>query len=291
MAKISLQNRKRTGELSDTVNRLNQTKKDELLALKLHSLNEEAKSAGKLLEISIDAIHPDPHQPRKTFKNIEGLARSIQEQGLLQPIIVKTLQNSEYQIIVGERRFHAAKQAGLQKVPAILREEEDAQTLILQLLENDQRERVSPLEEAEALQKLIEQMKLSKQDIAKELGRDSAWVSLRLGLLNANPQIKTLIQEEKVQDLRTLHELRKLSEEEPELFESAIRRINALDFSGGYRNLIREVRQNHKEQGLPRVLKAEYKAGALSLYIQGKRKPLQFEVDQVVLNSLRNLLS
>ncbi len=177
MSKISLQNRKRTAEMSETVSRLNQSKKEELLALKLQSLNEAAEISGKLLDLAITQIFPDPNQPRKTFKNMDSLAKSIEEQGLIQPIVVKALGPKQYQIVVGERRFHAAKLVGLTTMPAIVRDEEDADTLILQLLENDQRDQVSPLEEAQALQKLIEKMSLSKQDIAKELGRDSHWIS------------------------------------------------------------------------------------------------------------------
>ncbi len=286
MSKILLLNRKRTGEFSHLTDKVNQAKKDELLALKLETLNEKAKRMGKLLILPIEEIHPDPNQPRKTFKHIESLANSIKEQGLLQPLVVKSHGGHAYQIIVGERRFHAAKMAGLTEIPAIFREEEDADTLILQLLENDQRDQVSPLEEAEALQKLIDKMGLSKQKIADELGRDAAWISLRLGLLHAEPRIKALIQTEKVSDLRTLHELRKLSEEDPKLFDIVLKKMAEVDHQGGYRNLIREARHAKEMPRMPRVLKAEYTQGTLALYVEGKRKPVFFAVDQNVLNQL-----
>lgn len=272
--------------MSQEVEKLNQTKKEELLALKLQSLNQVAETAGTLLHLAITAIHPDPDQPRKTFKNIEGLAKSIEEQGVLQPIVVKPQGKDHYQIVVGERRFRAAQLAGLTEIPAIIREEEDADTLILQLLENDQREQVSPLEEAQALQKLIETMGLSKQQIAKELGRDSAWISLRVGLLNANSKIKNLIITEKISDLRALHELRKLSEEDPALFEKVLHKIDDLEPSGGYRHLIRTTRKAQSEQNINKVLKAEYQDGALSLYVEGKRKPVIFAVDHSILKQL-----
>lgn len=288
MSKTLLQNRKRTSEMSTAVNEINQIKKDELMALKLQSLNAIAESTGQLLNLDIAMIRPDPNQPRKTFKGIESLAHSIKEQGLLQPIVVKA-QGKGYQIIVGERRFRAAQMAGLTKIMAILREKEDADTLILQLLENDQRDQVSPLEEAEALHNLIEKMGLSKQAVAEELGRDSAWVSLRLGLRNANPKIKALIEGEKISDLRTLHELRKLSEEDPKLFEKVLEKIEDLEPSGGYRHLISETRKKHKEQGIPKVLKAEYTDGALALYVEGKRKPVVFAIDHEILKQLSRL--
>ncbi len=288
MSKILLQNRKRTSEMSKAVSDINQSKKEELLSLKLQTLQNLAERMGSLLSLPLEAIRPDPHQPRKTFKNLEILAKSIKEQGLLQPIVVKSAGN-QYQIIVGERRFRAAELADLTHIPAIVRESEDADTLILQLLENDQRDQVSPLEEAEALQKLIDKMKLSKQKIAEELGRDAAWISLRLGLLQAHPKIKALITKEKVQDLRTLHELRKLSEEDPKLFETVLRKMQDFDFQGGYRNLIRETRQSEQIKSPPHVLKVEYQQGNLLLYIKGKRKPVMFAIDQTTLKQFARL--
>jgi len=288
--KTLLQNRKRTSEMSDTVSRLNQTKKEELLNLKLQALEGQAVEMGQLLKLSLSEVTPDPHQPRKTFKNIEALAHSIKEQGLLQPLLVKKLKTGQYQIVVGERRFRAANLAGLTHVPAILREQEDADTLILQLLENDQRDQVSPLEEAEALDKLIKKMNRSKQEVAHELGRDAAWVSLRLGLLDADPRIKNLIKKEKVLDLRTLHELRKLSEEEPALFKTVLQKMESPELSGGYRQLIREVRHTKHEHAVPRLLNVSYQKGKLSLLLEGKRKPLDMQVDAAVLKQLKSLI-
>ncbi|MCX7123930.1 MAG: ParB/RepB/Spo0J family partition protein [Gammaproteobacteria bacterium] len=290
-AKISLQNRKRSSQLSATLEQISQEKKDHLLALKLQALNDVAAASGHLFDLPVSLIIPDPDQPRKTFKNIDILAASIQEQGILQPILVHPKNTSgRYQIIVGERRYQAAKIAGLTTLPCIVRDQEDAHTLVLQLLENDQREQVSPFEEAAALDKLVQNMGLSKKEIAKELGRDPAWISMRLGLLDAPFEIKTLVDEGLVQDLRTLHELRKLAKEDHALFESVVLKLKHHDFQGSHRDLLRQTRATKVLAELPRVLKAEYQEGRLRLFLEGKRNPQEFDIDQTILKQLKGLL-
>ena len=126
MKKILLQNRKRTSEFSQEAEQIGLEKKDELMSLKLKALNDVAEASGKLFELPLSQIISDPNQPRKQFVNIEGLALSIKEKGILQPIIVRPRDKSgNYQIIVGERRYHASKLAGLNVLPCIIREEED----------------------------------------------------------------------------------------------------------------------------------------------------------------------
>ena len=290
-AKISLENRKRSGQLSASLEQISQEKKDQLLALKLQALNDVAVASGHLFDLPVSLIVPDPDQPRKTFKNIDALAASISEQGILQPILVRPKNTAgHYQIIVGERRYQASKIAGLTTLPCIIRDKEDAHTLVLQLLENDQREQVSPFEEAAALDKLVQNMGLSKKEIAKELGRDPAWISIRLGLLDAPFEIKTLVDEGVVQDLRTLHELRKLAKEDHSLFESVVTKLKHQDFQGSHRDLLRQTRANKALAELPRILKAEYQEGQLYLFLEGKRKPQVFEIDQTILKQLKRLL-
>ncbi len=288
MSKISLLNRKRTSELTPSLEKVVLEKKDELLALKWEALNQDAKITGKLFDLPLQQLCSDPNQPRKVFKNIDALSRSIREQGLLQPILVRP-KNKEglYQIIVGERRFQAAQLAGLLTMPCIVREKEDANTLILQLLENDQREQVSLLEEAHALSTLIDQMGLSKKDIAKELGREPAWISIRLGLLHAPTSLKQLIVDGHIEDLRTLHELRKLHEESPTLFDEVVQKIKSREGVGSHRDLLHRVRASKVVQTTPRILKIEYKKGCLCLFLEGKRKPLEFNLDPLVLTQLQ----
>ena len=250
MKRISLMGRKRTRELGEDSVEVTELKKEQLLSMKLDTLNKDAKAAGTLVELATSQISPDKAQPRKTFSNIDLLANSVKQQGIIQPIIIKKDANEKgsFTIIAGERRFLAAKQAGLETVPCIVREEDDATTLLIQLLENSQREQVAPLEEAYAIQKLIENMKLSKSQIAKELGQPSSWISMRLSLLNASDKIKDLIKDHKIEDFRTVHELRKLEEESPKDASDIIQKISKNKLTGSYRTQISKVREQKKQE-------------------------------------------
>ena len=152
-----LSQRRRIREL-DEKNNENLQRKKQLIDFQLQKISDNADKIGALKDIELKYIQPDPNQPRKTFKNLESLAQSIRKKGIMQPIIVMTSNNKQgcYNIIAGERRYRAAKMAGLFKIPCIIRHETDKNILILQLLENDQREKVSPFEEADALVNLIE---------------------------------------------------------------------------------------------------------------------------------------
>jgi ParB family chromosome partitioning protein len=299
LKKVLLHNRRRTSEFSQEVEQIGLEKKDELMSLRLKAMNEVAVANGKLFDLPLVLLNPDPQQPRKQFINLENLADSIREKGVLQPLIVKPRnKQGAYQIIVGERRYHAAKIAGLTVLPCIIREEEDANTLILQLLENDQREQVPPLEEAHAIDRLIEEMGLSKKQIAKELGRDSAWVSMRLGLLEGSDAIRDLLQSGKITDLRTLHELRQLEQEHPKRAAEALRIFQEQDFVGNFRGLLQGFRaqkngisKNSLTDGsYHRIKKDELKKDQWWLYLEGKRKPLKLLLDKDLAYNLKKTL-
>jgi ParB family chromosome partitioning protein len=284
-----LLNRKRSSELSTELHEVSLGKKDELLALKLQVMNDIAEASGKLFELPIERLEADPNQPRKSFRNIEGLAESIKFKGIIQPIIVRPRnQDGKYIIIAGERRFHAAKMAGLSTLPCIIRDEEDANILILQLLENDQRDNVSPFEEAAALSKLVENMGVSKAQAAAELGRDPAWISIRLGLQGASQAIKDLAQDGVIEDIRTLHELRKLEAESPVQAKNLMEKIRNNQVSGSYRQVISNFRVSRKYQSkltprVKKVQKIERVNDQLLLHVGGKH-PLQFTISDEVMN-------
>ncbi|MDF2690326.1 MAG: chromosome partitioning protein ParB [Gammaproteobacteria bacterium] len=284
-----LLNRKRSSELSNELHEVSLGKKDELLALKLQVMNDIAEASGKLFELPIERLQADPSQPRKTFRNIEGLAESIKFKGIIQPIIVRARnQDGKYVIIAGERRFQAAKLAGLATIPCIIRDEEDANILILQLLENDQRDNVSPFEESAALSRLVENMGVSKAQVAAELGRDPAWISIRLGLQGASEDIRELAQDGIIEDIRTLHELRKLEKESPAQAKDLIEKIRNNQLSGSYRQVISNFRstrkvKSHQAPKLKKVQRIEIVGDQLLLHVGGKH-PLQFAVNGDVMN-------
>lgn len=283
MKKISLFGRKRLSDLTEENTAITEQKKDELLALKLDQINSEAKSAGNLQMLPIELLCPDPNQPRKLFRNIESLAKSIEEKGIIQPIIVSPKnKDGAYMIIAGERRYRAALLAKIPSLPCIIRQETDANVLILQLLENDQRENVSPLEESEALSRLIDDLKLSKAQIAKELGREASWVSIRLGLQKASEEIKNLIKDGIIEDIRTLHELRMFEESDPIKAKALMTRLKNNTVAGSYRQVIANARREKKASlraaRTDRVREIKIHEGYLELDLGGNR-PVRYAID------------
>lgn len=285
MKRISLFGRKRMSELGSTDT---DDKKDELLALKLQEIDKEARSAGNLQMLPLQRIEPDPNQPRKQFRNIDTLANSIREKGIIQPIIVSPKNDKGiYTVIAGERRFRAAKEVGLSAIPSIIRDETDANVVILQLLENDQREDVSPMEESDSLLRLIGEMDLSKAQVAKELGRDSSWVSIRLGLQKASEDIKKLVSDGIIEDVRTLHELRKFEEENPDRAVQLIKRFRNNNVNGSYRQIIAGFRKTKGRKKAPQVRSAtiqalQYNDGYLELDL-GSSRPVRYKIDSETL--------
>jgi ParB family chromosome partitioning protein len=245
--KISLANRKVNKPINDTIG---EEKKDILRAMQLQELNEQASKVGKLYELALSIVIPDINQPRKTFKNINSLADSIKENGVIQPIIVTSKKvDGIHHIIAGERRYLASKQIGLTTIPCIVREEEtDASILLLQLLENDQREDVSPFEEADALRQLIDNMNVKKADIAKVLGRDASWISMRLKIADAKPNIRDLADKGVIEDVRTLYELKKFSEEMPDGADEFVTKALDNKISGSFRAAITRYRDSWKRK-------------------------------------------
>ena len=151
---------------------------------------------GGVDEVDIDLITPNPEQPRQRMdpEALEELAASIREHGLLQPLVV-TRQTSQigavaYQLIAGERRLHAARKAGLERVPVVVRETSGRGLLELALVENLQRADLGPLEEATAYRRLVDEFELSQADVAARVGKSRVAVSNTLRLLDLPPAIK-----------------------------------------------------------------------------------------------------
>ena len=138
----------------------------------------------RLQEIAVDTILPNPRQPRKSFSSsaLQELSESMKQSGILQPVVVRR-QGEQYQLIVGERRWRAAKLAGIEKIPAVIREATDSESLELALVENLLREDLNPMEEAEAYQQLLAEFSWTQDDLARRVGRDRSSVSNSLRLL------------------------------------------------------------------------------------------------------------
>ena len=145
----------------------------------------------ELLHLPLDAVHPNPRQPRKRFEPeaTTGLAASIGRQGVLQPILVRPRSEGGYELIAGERRWRAAREAGIATLPAVVRHADDRDTLLLGLVENVARENLSPVEEARAYATLIDEFELSLGEVADRVGRSKPSVSNRLRLLELPEEV------------------------------------------------------------------------------------------------------
>src|SRR5882672_5498296 len=177
---------------------------------------------GKVQDLPIESITANPNQPRKSFEDnsLRELADSLRRSGVLQPVVVRKI-GDKYQLIVGERRWRAARMAGLSHVPAVVRETTDAETLELALVENLLREDLNPMEEAEAYQRLLTDFAWTQEQLGQRVGRDRSTVANCLRLLRLRDEIlahswSVRATEEGVQQKRRLG-TRRVARRSPEL--------------------------------------------------------------------------
>lgn len=145
----------------------------------------------ELLHLPVETIHPSPRQPRRRFEPeaAAGLAASIRHQGVLQPIVVRRRTEGGFELVAGERRWRAARAAGMPTLPALVRDVEDGESLLLGLVENVAREQLSPVEEARAYASLVDEFELSLGEVAERVGRSKSSVSNRLRLLELPEEV------------------------------------------------------------------------------------------------------
>src|SRR5712691_11507321 len=163
-------------------------------------------------EIALDKVIPNPQQPRMTFheETIQELAASIREHGVLQPILVRP-HGEEFQIIAGERRWRASKVAGKETVPAIVERFDDATALEIALIENLQREDLSPLDEATIYKKMTDELGYSIRNLATKLGKDKGYLENRLRLASAPDDVREMVAQ-RYDTLSAAYELMKLED-------------------------------------------------------------------------------
>jgi len=149
-------------------------------------LPESASTEPELRHLPVDLIRPNPAQPRTRFDpaSIERLAASLAEAGVVQPLIVRPLGDGRYELIAGERRWRAAREAGLQTVPVVVRDDEEAERLQTALIENMAREDLNPVDEARACAALVEDLGVSKEELGRRLGRSRSAISNLIRLLD-----------------------------------------------------------------------------------------------------------
>ena len=160
---------------------------------------EEAQREGSLVELPLDRIRPNPYQPRRDVEPeaLEELKASIRQAGLLQPVVVRPAPNGDdsYELIAGERRLRACKELGWERIPAVRRDADDRTLLTLALIENLQRDDLSPVDEARGYERLINEFSLSQSDIADAVGRDRSTVANALRLLKLPEAVLQMLHE------------------------------------------------------------------------------------------------
>ena len=183
-------------------------------------------AASELLELPVDAIHANPKQPRKRFDGEagSGLAESVRRQGVIQPLLVRPRAAGGYELIAGERRWRAAREAGRATVPAVVRDADDRDSLVLGLIENVAREQLTPVEEARAYAVLLDEFGLALGEVAERVGRSKPSVSNRIRLLDLPDDVLGML-------------------ERGQLSEGHARAVLAVPDHDGRRRLAREIVQ------------------------------------------------
>jgi ParB family chromosome partitioning protein len=161
---------------------------------------EAGEAPAGLIEVPVNAVGPNPKQPRTRFDDeaIAALAASIREVGILQPIVVRRAGDGRYELIAGERRLRAAKSAGLATVPVVLRESEDSDLLREALIENIHREDLNPIEQAEAFRQLLEELGLKQEELADRVGVSRSHIANTIRLLGLPLDVQQLLADEKL---------------------------------------------------------------------------------------------
>jgi ParB family chromosome partitioning protein len=157
---------------------------------------EESSASGELREIPVDLIRRGKYQPRRDMDQeaLAELAASIKAQGVMQPIVLRPVGESKYEIVAGERRWRATQLAGLDRIPALIRDVPDEAAIAMALIENIQREDLNPIEEAIALQRLQQEFELTQQQVADAVGKSRTTVTNLMRLMSLRDDVRTLLE-------------------------------------------------------------------------------------------------
>ena len=257
----------------------------------------KTESSGSL-SIPISQVESYSGQPRKHFdeESLQELADSITEHGIIQPLTVRKLSSGYYQIIAGERRWRAARLAGLQEVPVIVMEADDRKAAELAMIENLQREDLNPMEEAAGFQSLIETYHMTQEEAAQRVGKSRSAVTNALRLLGLSPSVRKLVEENKL----TAGHARALVPLSPSLQESAANAIIAGGLSVRQTEaLVKRLSAEKKESKKPRNDEVDYLSEAQNelkaklcrgVKIVSGRKKGRIELEYYGLDDLNDLL-
>ncbi len=259
---------------------------------------EEPASKSPYQLLPLHKVEPNPNQPRQDFdpEQLEALARSIGEHGVVQPLTVRPLPNGYYQIIAGERRWRAARMAELKEIPAVIMEADDKKTMELALIENLQRQDLNPVEEALGYQSLISDYGLTQEEAASRVGKSRPAVTNALRLLQLTPEILEMVRNG---SLSAGHARAVLSLKSPQKQQQAAQKIVALGLSVRQAELLCKNMEREPAPQKPLSLAVDYVAeceknlsrhlGRGVKIVNGKRKG-RFELEFYGQEDLQKLL-
>jgi len=166
----------------------------------LYRFEDGTQLLGRVAEVAVERIRPNPYQPRQEFseESLDELAASIEQIGVIQPITVRALEDGQFEVISGERRLRAARRAGIEHLPAFVREADSAEMLEMALVENVQREELNPIEIALGYQRLVEECGLTQEEVAERVSKSRATVSNFLRLLRLPSRIQAALRDKEV---------------------------------------------------------------------------------------------
>ncbi|MBQ2903418.1 MAG: ParB/RepB/Spo0J family partition protein [Clostridia bacterium] len=215
--------------------------------------NAKYKIGGQIILIPQEEIYPNPNQPRKRFDfdELEGLAQSIRQNGIIQPIAVRINTKGEYELISGERRLRASRLVGITQIPCIIMDASDDKSALFALLENMQRSDLGFFEEAQAIEKLIVDFGMSRDDVCKKLGKAPPTISNKLRLLRLPEEIRLKIIQENLSErhARALLKLTSVSQMERAMSIIAEKRLNVAESE----RLISQIMTNDSRRRQPPV--------------------------------------
>lgn len=164
---------------------------------RVHRFEDRVRLLGRVAEIDVRSVRPNPYQPRESFDDrlLDELAASIRQLGIIQPVTVRVIDDGQFELISGERRLRAARRAGLDRIPAFVREADTEEMLEMALVENVQREELNPVEVAIGYQRLIEECDLTQEQVAAKVGKNRATIANFLRLLKLPPRIQASLRD------------------------------------------------------------------------------------------------
>jgi ParB family chromosome partitioning protein len=250
-----------------------------------HYVEALAASAGAPVGrlVPIEQLDPNPHQPRQVMGDLSELIASVTEKGIIEPLIVRQ-RGGRFQIIAGERRYHAAVQAGLREVPVVIREVDDVEVMELALVENLQRKDLTPFEEAEALYQLAQKCNYTHEDMARKLGKSRTSITESLSLQNMPEEVRNLCRLADISSKSTLLQI--VRQSDPQKMLALVEKLA----SQGTSTREQARRETAKPKpGRPRFFVFSFKPQTKAFDLRLSFKKSQVEKDEII-SALENIL-